>query len=138
MLIHLHFVHRRYSSLPYRDHLHLFSFFPTRRRFYRSAVVILHHWITKTKKKRKQSMKPKDDVRINDLREKGKEMKELLCLLTVYVFIVVLCSSHEKKFSSRRCMHSKRPRSSSSSWKLSNYLERWEWIQRGHIFYLLH
>ena len=54
-------------------------------------------------------------VRINNLRKRGKEMKELLCVLTVFTFIVVFSLSQlvvlllRKKINSRRYLSNERP-----------------------------
>ena len=53
------------------------------------VLSVLHHWIFKTKTETKTEYENKSMiVRINWFKKK-KEMKELLCVLTVYDFIVV-------------------------------------------------
>ena len=55
-----------------------------------SSLSVLHHWISKTKTETKTEYETKSWLWESiDLRRKGKEMKELLCVLTVYDFVVV-------------------------------------------------
>jgi len=52
-------------------------------------LFVLHHWIFKTKTETKTEKQKHDCENQLILKKKGKEMKELLCVLTVYDFIVV-------------------------------------------------